>query len=149
MSHPPTLPHHTGPQLCCRSKGYHLTNETSKHVVLLAISSRPKEKSPNWEVWALLESRLVLSMLASCSDDTPVSSCPWCPSPLSHAFALVPACLFCLISFSLHLPYLFFKFIFGRAGFLVWCLGFSLQWLLLLWSTGSRCVGFSSCGVCA
>ena len=24
--------------------------------------------------------------------------------------------------------------------------GFSLQWLLLLWSMGSRCVGFSSCG---
>ena len=26
------------------------------------------------------------------------------------------------------------------------CAGFSLQWLLLLRSTGSRCVGFSSCG---
>ena len=26
------------------------------------------------------------------------------------------------------------------------CVGFSLQWLLLLRSTGSRCVGFSSCG---
>ena len=25
--------------------------------------------------------------------------------------------------------------------------GFSLQWLLLLWSTDSRCAGFSSCGV--
>ena len=25
------------------------------------------------------------------------------------------------------------------------CAGFSLQWLLLLWSTGSRHVGFSSC----
>ena len=25
------------------------------------------------------------------------------------------------------------------------CAGFSLRWLLLLWSTGSRCVGFSSC----
>ena len=24
--------------------------------------------------------------------------------------------------------------------------GFSLWWLLLLWSTGSRCAGFSSCG---
>ena len=29
---------------------------------------------------------------------------------------------------------------------LLWCVGFSLQWLLLLWSTGSRRVGFSSCG---
>ena len=29
---------------------------------------------------------------------------------------------------------------------LLWCEGFSLQWLLLLQSTGSRHVGFSSCG---
>ena len=29
---------------------------------------------------------------------------------------------------------------------LLWCSGFSLQWLPLLWSTGSRCAGFSSCG---
>ena len=28
----------------------------------------------------------------------------------------------------------------------LWCMGFSLRWLLLLWSTGSRCAGFSSCG---
>ena len=28
----------------------------------------------------------------------------------------------------------------------LWCAGFSLQWLLLLRSTGSRHVGFSSCG---
>ena len=26
------------------------------------------------------------------------------------------------------------------------CAGFSLRWLLSLWSTGSRCTGFSSCG---
>ena len=30
-----------------------------------------------------------------------------------------------------------------------WCVGFSLQWLLLLQSTGSRHVGFSTCGVWA
>ena len=29
------------------------------------------------------------------------------------------------------------------------CPGFLLWWLLLLWSTGSRCVGFSSCGMWA
>ena len=29
---------------------------------------------------------------------------------------------------------------------LLQCAGFSLRWLLLLWSTGSRCAGFSSCG---
>ena len=28
----------------------------------------------------------------------------------------------------------------------LWCTGFSLQWLLLLYSTGSRHAGFSSCG---
>ena len=29
----------------------------------------------------------------------------------------------------------------------LWCTGFSLWWLLLLWSTGCRCAGFiSSCG---
>ena len=30
--------------------------------------------------------------------------------------------------------------------FLLQCVGFSMLWLLLLWSTGSRCVGFSNCG---
>ena len=29
----------------------------------------------------------------------------------------------------------------------LWCAGFSLRWLLLLWSTGSRRVGFSSGGM--
>ena len=28
----------------------------------------------------------------------------------------------------------------------LWCAGFSLRWLLLLRSMGSRCMGFSSCG---
>ena len=32
---------------------------------------------------------------------------------------------------------------------LLWCAGFSLWWLLLLRSTGSRRVGFSSCGTWA
>ena len=35
----------------------------------------------------------------------------------------------------------------GELGYsLLWCMGFSLRWLLLLWSTGSRRVGFGSCG---
>ena len=29
---------------------------------------------------------------------------------------------------------------------LLWCTGFSLRWLFLLRSMGSRCAGFSSCG---
>ena len=31
----------------------------------------------------------------------------------------------------------------------LWCTGFSLRWLLLLWSTGSRHAGFSSCNAWA
>ena len=31
-------------------------------------------------------------------------------------------------------------------SYLLWCAGFSLQWLLLWQSSGSRCMGFSSCG---
>ena len=33
----------------------------------------------------------------------------------------------------------------GGSEWRLQCMGFSLQWLLL-WSTGSRCTGFSSCG---
>ena len=29
------------------------------------------------------------------------------------------------------------------------CVGFSLRWLFLLWSMGSRCAGLSSCGMWA
>ena len=29
----------------------------------------------------------------------------------------------------------------------LWCTDFSLQWPLLLWSTGSRCAGFNNCGM--
>ena len=34
----------------------------------------------------------------------------------------------------------------SRGYSLLQCAGFSLSWLLLLWSTGSRSAGFSSCG---
>ena len=34
----------------------------------------------------------------------------------------------------------------SRGHSLVWCTSFSLQWFLLFWSTGSRRMGFSSCG---
>ena len=40
----------------------------------------------------------------------------------------------------------FILFIFGHIGSSLWCAGFSLRWLLLLRSTGSRRAGFSSCG---
>ena len=35
----------------------------------------------------------------------------------------------------------------GRGYSSLWCTGFSLQWLLLLQSTGCRSTGFSSCGM--
>ena len=34
----------------------------------------------------------------------------------------------------------------SRGYSLLWCTGFSLRWLLLLRSVGSRCAGFGSCG---
>ena len=37
----------------------------------------------------------------------------------------------------------------SRGYSLLWCEGFSLWWLLLLRSTGSKCMGFSSCGMWA
>ena len=37
----------------------------------------------------------------------------------------------------------------SRAYSSSWCVGFSLQWLLLLWSMGSRRKGFGSCSMWA
>ena len=37
----------------------------------------------------------------------------------------------------------------SRVYYSLRCAGFSLRWPLLLWSTGSRHVGFSSCGTWA
>ena len=52
------------------------------------------------------------------------------------------------ISYSFFLNFnLFLFFIFGCIGSLLWCAGFSLRWILLLQSMGSRRVGFSSCGL--
>ena len=76
------------------------------------------------------------------------------PSPL--LVHLPPLCFFLYI-------YLFYLFVFGCVGCSLLhalslvaasggysslqCVGFSLRWLLLLWSTGSRRTGFSSCGM--
>ena len=45
--------------------------------------------------------------------------------------------LYCCLGFSLVAV--------SKGSFLLWCSGFSLQWLLLLWSSGSRHMGFSNC----
>ena len=43
-----------------------------------------------------------------------------------------------------------FSLVVASGGYsLLLCAGFSLRWLLLLWSTGSRSAGFSSCGTWA
>ena len=61
--------------------------------------------------------------------------------------------MYCIISFNLFLAWLGlrccagFSLVAVRGGqSLLQCSGFSLQWLLLLWSTGSRARGFDSCG---
>ena len=58
-----------------------------------------------------------------------------------------------MFSISFTKKYIFLHlFIFGCAGssFLwLWCVGFSSRWVLLLQSTGSRHVGFSSFGMWA
>ena len=66
------------------------------------------------------------------------------------------------IQFSLHLTTFFFLATLGlhcctrafsscasRSYSSLWCAGFSLWWLLLLWSTRSRRTGFSSCSTWA
>ena len=64
-------------------------------------------------------------------------ACRWLPS----------SCVF----FKKFIQLIYF-FIFFCIGSLLLCTGFlqlrcfSLRWLLLLWSTGSRCTGFSICG---
>ena len=73
-------------------------------------------------------------------------------SSLSCAF-------YCGLGMTEHVPFFFFfwlcwvfvaarglSLVAASGGYsLLWCAGFSLQWLLLLQSTGSRCTGFSSC----
>ena len=54
-----------------------------------------------------------------------------------------------MVSLRVLFIYLFNLFIFGCIGSSLWCPGFSLRWLLLLWSTGSRPASFSSCGTWA
>ena len=58
--------------------------------------------------------------------------------------------LFYFIYFSLHWVFVAAHRLFlavASGGYSsLWCTGFSLWWLLLLRSTGFRCVGFSGCG---
>ena len=73
-----------------------------------------------------------------------------CPRPASR-LPLVPPSQTCTFPAKQHLEHSrFFKnciylFIFGCVGSSLLRAGFSLQWLRLLWSTGSRHVSFSSC----
>ena len=61
-------------------------------------------------------------------------------------------CLFvCLFYFWLHCIFIAASGLFlvaaSKGYSLLRCVGLSLRWLLLLWSTGSRRMGFSSCGM--
>ena len=66
-------------------------------------------------------------------------------------FAVVVAAVFTrrieLVIF--HFFLVIYSFIFGFVGSSLQCTGFSLRWLLLLQSMGSRCAVFSSCGTWA
>ena len=74
-------------------------------------------------------------------------------------FKVYPCCRMCqyFISFFLFNLFIWLHWVFVAVrrfslvavsgGYsLLRCVGFSLQWLLLLWSTGSRHAGFSRCG---
>ena len=45
--------------------------------------------------------------------------------------------------------FIFLNLFFGCVGSSLRCVGFSLQWFLLLQSMGSRCAGFSGCSMWA
>ena len=100
----------------------------------------------------------VLGLFVSCGTGTQVNFLSLKPNsqPLQMVFVFV----FVLINLFILLIYFWLCRVFVAAsrlslvaasgGYsLLWCTGFSLQWLLLLQSTGSRCVGLSSCGTWA
>ena len=60
--------------------------------------------------------------------------------PLSELSFLLPSFSFIFLNFIYLFIYLWLHWVFVAVR------GFSLQWLLLLRSIGSRCVGFRSCG---
>ena len=76
---------------------------------------------------------------------------PFSPHPLQHLLFIYFLKInlfiyfyFCCVGFSL--LHTGFSLVAASGGYSsLWCAGFSLWWLLLLWSMGSRCVGFSSC----
>ena len=60
-----------------------------------------------------------------------------------------PAIFLKIYLFSIYFR-LHWVFVAARGGYSsLWCVGFSLQWLLLLQSMGSRCASFNSCGMWA
>ena len=86
-----------------------------------------------------------------CSCNTPISASvvtypsPCVPLP-SHGFLYIILFIYfwlCWVFPAVHR----LSLVAASGGFSwLWCVGFSLRWLLLLRSTGSRCAGFSSCG---
>ena len=76
----------------------------------------------------------------------------WCLTVVSICISLVTndvENLFFIIFLNGNFIYFFNLLIFGCVGSPLLHSGFSLWWLLLLRSTGSRCTGFRSCGTWA
>ena len=77
---------------------------------------------------------------------------PFSPHPLQHLlfFCFVLNLFILFIYFWLHWVFVAvhgLSLVAASRGYSsLQCAGFSLQWLLLLWNTGSRHAGFSSCG---
>ena len=76
----------------------------------------------------------------------PVSQTFWTAEPI---FIYLFVCLFIYLRLCcVFIATCMLSLVVASGGYsLLQCTGFSLQWLLLLWSTGSRCTGFSSCGM--
>ena len=90
---------------------------------------------------------LACLFLASDGDGQSLAPLQSLPSA-SHSLLLLPVCasVFFFFFFFFNKFIYLFVFIFGHIGSSLRCAGFSLRWLLLLRSTGSRREGFSSCG---
>ena len=75
-----------------------------------------------------------------------------CPTSVSFFLSFFKL-IYLFIYFGLHWVFVAARglsLVVASSGYsLLWSMGFSLQWLLLLRSTGSRHVGFSSCGTWA
>ena len=122
----------------------------------LYIISGERKKITTW--WNYFFSK---HQFSKCSFHMFVCLLTYCLSWTNRLIVCVCMCvLMCFILFICLFIYFWLRWVFvaarrlslvavSRGYSLLRCAGFSMWWLLLLWSTGSRCVGFSSCGAWA